>query len=115
VPGEPGVVLRADVALDPAALHEATAACRTAAAVCAAVLDARARAVTHARVGWEGRMRDAFDHADDALRTELEAGAAALQALAAELESLGERAVTLQRAVDRHNDAVTRDRGMVPR
>jgi uncharacterized protein YukE len=115
VPGEPGVALRADVAVDAVALHDASAACRASATVCAAVLDARARAVTHARIGWEGRMRDAFDHADDALRTELEAGAAALQALAVELESLGERAVALQRAVDRHNDAVVRDRGMVPR
>jgi uncharacterized protein YukE len=115
VPGEPGAVLRGDVALDAAALQEATAACRTAAAVCAAVLEARARAVTRARVDWEGRVRDAFDHADDALRFELEAGATALEALAEELESLGERAGALQRAVDRHDDAVLRDRGLVPR
>jgi hypothetical protein len=111
VPG----ALRADVALDAAALDEATAACRTAIAVTASVLDARARAIAHARVGWQGRMRDAFDPADDALRHELEAGAAALEAVVAELDALGERAVALQRSVDRHNDAVLHERRMVPR
>lgn len=115
MPGEPGAALRADVTLDAAALAEAEAACRTAAAVCAGVLEARARAVAHARSGWEGRMRDAFDLADEALRVELAAGAAALETLADELASLGERAATLQRAVDRHNEAVLGERRMVPR
>jgi hypothetical protein len=66
-------------------------------------------------------MRDAFDRADDVLRRELEAGAAALDRLVAELEALGEQAVALQLTVDRNEvparyaDEVRTGRAVAPR
>lgn len=108
-----GAGLRPDVSFDAAAVLEAIAACRTAAQVCGAVGDARVRAGARARVGWEGRMRDAFDLADDALLAELEAGEGELERIFAELEALAERAAALRRSVDRHNERVLEQRAAV--
>lgn len=102
--------LRADVVFDTAGALEAIAACRTAAQVCDGVAASRARAGAHARVGWEGRMRDSFDLADGVLLDELSGGVADLEAVATELESLAECAASLQASVDRHNEQVRRAR-----
>ncbi len=58
-------------------------------------------------------MRDAFDLADEVLLDELAAGEGELEQIVDELESLAERAATLQRSIDLHNERVLEQRAAV--
>jgi hypothetical protein len=89
-----------DVRLDRVEVAEALHAVLVAQAACREAADARADAADHARQGWEGRSRAAFDGEHERLLGQLEEGAASLGRLQRRLVELVEAADALQADVE---------------